>query len=362
MRDVKIIATAGDQLIADEVLNAAKQVLGDDIDGHAYPLSQLNASYDADLYICVSSRKQEMEKLFAGKVLGIEMVPANTFFIQLAKLPPGERVHVFNNTLKYGQKLVEYCVENGIDHLQFEFIAYEELQETEIVERLKQARVIMGVETIVGKKGIFEQKYKSYANPEAKIIAAQRITNLRSACELKEWIALFNHRQLNDILLTQSHKINESIVTVAATVQELNASQEELAAMMREVAAISSQAADDVKNTHQILVAIQQIANQTNLLGLNAAIEAARAGEYGRGFAVVAEEVRKLSVQSNGSAKNIGGLLTKMQGSMEEVINNTKQIANITQEQAQASQSITAMVSDLQHVSEEMLQLANADR
>lgn len=349
-------------MISDEVLNAVKQVLGDDIDGSAYPMSQLNSSSEADLFICVLSRKQELEKIVQGNILGIEMVPSNHFYIQLAKLPPGEKVHIFNNTLAYAKMLVAYCAEIGVDHLQFEFITYADLDDAEIAERLKQARVIMGVETIVGKEGIFQKKYKSYANPDIKIIGVQRVINLRSACEIKEWIALFQHRQLNDILSKQSHKINASIMNVAATVQELNASQEELAAMMRQVAAISLQAADDVKNTHQILVAIQQIANQTNLLGLNAAIEAARAGEYGRGFAVVAEEVRKLSIQSNGSAKNIGSLLTKMQSSMEEVINNTQQISTITQEQAQASQSITTMVSDLQHVSEEMLQLANKDR
>lgn len=63
----------------------------------------------------------------------------------------------------------------------------------------------------------------------------------------------------------------------------------------------------------QIVVAIAAIASQTNLLALNAAIEAARAGEQGRGFAVVAEEVRKLAEQSQGSAKQITTLISKIQ-------------------------------------------------
>jgi methyl-accepting chemotaxis protein len=127
---------------------------------------------------------------------------------------------------------------------------------------------------------------------------------------------------------------------------------------MQEVTKISNQASVDVNNTHEILDAIRKIAGQTNLLGLNAAIEAARAGEQGRGFAVVAEEVRKLSVQSTGSVKNIGGMLERMKASMELVIRNTRQTETMTREQAQATQSITEMITALQQVGEEMLRSA----
>ncbi len=155
-------------------------------------------------------------------------------------------------------------------------------------------------------------------------------------------------------LLGQTAQLTDFITAIAGNIEELNASQQELAATMREVASLSGQASIDVKNTHQILEAIQQIANQTNLLGLNAAIEAARAGEHGRGFAVVAEEVRKLSDQSNQSARNIKDMLQQLKTSMDNVIKNTEETAVMTHKQSTATQSIADMVDKLQQVGAEM--------
>lgn len=108
----------------------------------------------------------------------------------------------------------------------------------------------------------------------------------------------------------------------------------------------------------QIVEVITGIAEQTNLLALNAAIEAARAGEHGRGFAVVADEVRKLAEQSKASADQISVLINQIQQdttlAVESMSDGTKEVELGTNVITETGKAFTKILESIQLVSEKI--------
>jgi methyl-accepting chemotaxis protein len=156
-------------------------------------------------------------------------------------------------------------------------------------------------------------------------------------------------------------KANEAAARVSGIVEETITSINGIADTTREtsqVVAILGSRSQDVGN---IIKVIDEIANQTNLLALNAAIEAARAGEQGRGFAVVADEVRKLAEKTTIATKEIGetiGIIqqdtVKALSSMDDELQAVEKGVRFTKDAGVALKEIVAQVEELSLIIQQM--------
>jgi methyl-accepting chemotaxis protein len=196
---------------------------------------------------------------------------------------------------------------------------------------------------------IFEQKNQTQQ-------VATAITQMSAAVQ-EVSINITNTAQAADQANSETSTGQEMVGKTVRAVEELSAYIENASTVIRQVK-------QDSENINSIMEVIRSIAEQTNLLALNAAIEAARAGEQGRGFAVVADEVRTLAGRTQKSTQEIHQMIEKLQSGAVQAVKameeSNEKAHSVSKQAHKAGTSLTVIADAVSRINDMSTQIASA--
>ena len=167
-------------------------------------------------------------------------------------------------------------------------------------------------------------------------------------------------QELTTMVAAASEEASTNVQSVASATEQLSSSVNEISRQVQESARMATDAVGQARMTNDrvselskaasrigdVVELINTIAEQTNLLALNATIEAARAGEAGRGFAVVASEVKALAEQTSKATGEIGQQITGIQAATQDSVNAIKEIGGTIEKLSEIASTIASAVEE----------------
>lgn len=165
-------------------------------------------------------------------------------------------------------------------------------------------------------------------------------------------------RQLANDLKEIAKSLDQGLTGVSASVQQITAATNDVSGNQSQLHEEIQKVKEHLENINKVMGFIKEIADETKMLGLNAAIEAARVGEAGRGFGVVAEEIRKLSEESKKTVAQIRELTGQIDKSMTETSGASESTLAVVEETSAAIQEVNATIEEMTSMAGKLTQTA----
>ena len=186
----------------EEIKEVVVDTLGSGVEITTATIKTYHELAEADLYVCLINRKQEMEATFPPeKVVALEFVPPVEYFIALSQVPAGTPVIIFNNSTAGTNVLLELLKRYNLMHLNYEVVAYDELTHAEVARKISSAKFITGGISYVGAGRDLYRMFGDVLQPDTPILVSpQRIATSASISRLcNAFSSLYHQAVMNEL-------------------------------------------------------------------------------------------------------------------------------------------------------------------